>query len=211
MTNWIDISMPLYDKMLAWPDDPQFRISRMMDLELGDSCTLSSLQLNSHTGTHVDAPLHYIEKGTSIDLVPLDVLIGKSRVIGVNSEDKIYKDDISDKIIRKGQRILFKTRNSNLLRNSEKFNENFVYLSKEAARYLVDCQVSLVGIDYLSVEEFNKAEDEIHHILLEAGIWIIEGLDLSEVVPGEYELNCLPLKLIGADGAPARAVLKRLK
>jgi arylformamidase len=211
MKNWIDISIPLYDKMLAWPDDPQFRISRVMDLELGDSYTLSSLQLSSHTGTHVDAPLHYIERGMSIDLVPLDILIGKSRVIGVNSEDKICKNDISDKIIRKGQRILFKTRNSNLLRNSEKFNENFVYLSKEAARFLVDCHVSLVGIDYLSVEEFKKTEDEIHHILLEAGIWIVEGLDLSEVVPGEYELNCLPLKLIGADGAPARAVLKRLK
>lgn len=211
VTKWIDISLPIRNGMVHWPGDPPVQIERVMDLELGDSHVLSKLSLGSHTGTHIDAPLHFIKGGMSVSEMPLNVTNGRARVIGISDKERINIWEITGQNIRKGQRVLFKTRNSTLLWNSDKFDENFVFMSEEAARFLVDCRVDLVGVDYLSVGGFKKNGAEIHRILLEAGIWIIEGLNLSGVIPGEYELICLPLKITGGDAAPARAALKRPK
>ena len=207
-TKWIDISLPVYNGMLRWPGDPPIKISRVMDLESGDAYTLSRISFGSHTGTHVDAPLHYIKGGMSVDNLNLSIINGKARVIEIKNESLIDKAELMEHDIQSGQRILFKTRNSGILSSSGKFNKDFVFLSEEAAKYLVRRRVGMVGIDYLSIESLKNSTGDIHRILLEAGIWVVEGLNLSEVLPGEYELLCLPLRILYGDAAPARAVLR---
>ena len=205
---WIDVSVPLHSGMVHWPDNPPVRIERMLDIEHGDAANVSKISMGSHTGTHMDAPLHFVREGKSLDAMPLDATIGRARVVEVRDPESIKPSDLRRHEIRSGERILFKTRNSARSWPSRAFMEDFVYVSQEAARYLATCNVRTVGIDYLSVGGFSKDGVETHRALLEAGIWVIEGLDLSEVKPGEYELVCLPVKVIGSDGAPARALLR---
>ncbi len=205
---WIDISVPLRDGMVHWPGDAPVRIERVLDLERGDGHTISHLSMGSHTGTHVDAPRHFIKGGTSIENMPLEITNGRARVLEIHHDRSIDLDELAPHGISPGERILFKTRNSSSVWKSDRFTEDFVCLSEEAARFLAGCRVRLVGIDYLSIGGFEQGGSEIHRILLSAGVWILEGLDLSVVVPGEYELVCLPLKLADGDGAPARAALR---
>ena len=205
---WIDVSVPLHSGMVHWPDNPPVRIERMLDIEHGDAANVSKISMGSHTGTHMDAPLHFVREGKSLDAMPLDATIGRARVVEIRDPESIKPSDLRRHEIRSGERILFKTRNSARSWPSRAFMEDFVYVSQEAARYLATCNVRTVGIDYLSVGGFSKDGVETHRALLEAGIWVIEGLDLSEVKPGEYELVCLPVKVIGSDGAPARALLR---
>ncbi len=143
--------------------------------------------------------------------MPLSVGMGKARVIEIRDPESIKTEELRPHRIQSGERILFKTRNSPRCWQTDDFVEDFVYISQEAARYLASQQVQVVGIDYLSVGGFTKDGVETHHALLEAGIWLIEGLNLSEVEPGTYELICLPLKIIDADGAPARAIMQRIE
>jgi len=205
---WIDVSVPLRTGMVHWPDNPPVSIERMLDIERGDVATVSKLSMGAHTGTHMDGPLHFFRAGKGIDTMPLSATIGRARVIEIGDPQSIKPEELRPYQIQRDERILFKTRNSARCWQTNDFVEDFVYISQEAARYLAAQQVQTVGIDYLSVGGFFKDGVETHHALLEAGIWIIEGLNLSNVSPGIVELICLPLKIEGGDGAPARAILR---
>lgn len=207
---WIDVSVPLRTGMVHWPDNPSVRIERMLDLEHGDAANVSTLSMGSHTGTHMDAPLHFVRGSKGLDKMPLEATIGQARVIEIHDAESVKPEELRPHHIRGGERILFKTQNSSRRWHEEAFIEDFVYVSQEAARYLATQEVLTIGTDYLSVGGFLKDGVETHQALLEAGIWVIEGLDLSQVEPGEYELICLPLKVERGDGAPARAILRAI-
>jgi arylformamidase len=207
---WIDISVRLRSGMVHWPDNPPVRIERMLDMEHGDVANVSKISMGSHTGTHMDAPLHFLQEGEGLDEMPLTATIGRARVIEIYDPESVKPDELDPHGIRRGERVLFKTQNSARGWPSADFIEDFVYISQEGARYLAACEIQTVGIDYLSVGGFHRDGVETHEALLEAGIWIIEGLDLSKVEPGEYELVCLPIKVERSDGAPARAILRSI-
>ena len=194
--------------MVRWPGDPEIRKDPFRDMERGDVCNVSSLAFGSHTGTHMDAPLHFIRNGRTLDKMPLDATIGPCRVIEIKDSESVKVAELDNQRIKAGERILFKTRNSRRSWKKDNFDEDFVYISKEAAAFLAMAKIRTVGIDYLSVGGFRKDGVETHHALLGAGIWIIEGLNLAKIEPGKYELNCLPIKILGSDGAPARALLR---
>jgi arylformamidase len=196
--------------MLHWPGDPPFEIHRALDQSKGDICTVSQVKMGVHTGTHMDAPLHFIENARTIDQMPLDVTIGRVRVIQIGNPKFIHRDDIEHQSIEANERILFKTANSNRAWNKEPFNEDFVFIEQSAAHHLAERGVRLVGVDYLSVGGYKQDAVETHRALLGAGIWVIEGLDLSSIEPGPYEMICLPLRLAGCEGSPARAILRSI-
>ena len=206
---WVDVSVPLRSGMVHWPDNPPVRIERMLDIERGDVANVSTISLGSHTGTHMDAPIHFVRGGEGMDRMPLDATMGLARVIEIQDPTSIKPDELDPHGIGRGERVLFKTRNSSLAWWTRDFIEDFVYVSQKAARYLAERGVRTVGVDYLSVGGFYADGVETHQALLGAGIWVIEGLDLSRVEPGEHELICLPLKVEGGDGAPARALLRK--
>ena len=210
--SWIDVSVALHSGMVHWPDNPPVRIERMLDIERGDGANVSRISMGSHTGTHMDAPLHFIRDGKGLDEMPFDATMGRARVIEVSDQHSIKADELRPHDIRKGERILFKTHNSvRRWAADDAFDEDFVFVSQEAARFLARRGVRTVGVDYLSVGGFREDGEETHRALLGEGIWVIEGLDLAEVEPGEYELICLPIKVHRSDGAPARALLKRIR
>ena len=206
-SGWIDISVPIRDGMVHWPGDPPVRIHRVQDIEQGDSHTLSTMSIGSHTGTHIDAPAHFIKGGNTVDCTPLRIMVGKARVLEIKDKESIKVPELVQFKVRRGERILFKTRNSALWK-SGKFSGDFVFVSPEAAQFLADRGVKLVGVDYLSVGGSRQGGKFQHEVLLNAGVCIIEGLNLSRVAPGNYSLVCLPLRLENGDGAPARAIIK---
>ncbi len=206
--NWIDVSVPLYTGMAHWPDNPPVEIDYAMSLERGDGANVSNILMGAHTGTHMDAPLHFLKDGASIDQMPLSATMGRARIIEISDTESIKPAELEPHNIQLGERILFKTLNSQRAWQGDEFVKDFVYISKEAAAYLAKLQIQTVGVDYLSVGGFYKDGQETHHALLGAGIWIIEGLNLSQVRAGEYDLICLPLKMQGREGAPARAVVR---
>ncbi|MEW6302912.1 MAG: cyclase family protein [Verrucomicrobiota bacterium] len=211
MKKWIDISMPLQDGMVHWPGDPECKISLAVSMADGKPCNLTHLSMSAHTSTHMDAPRHFVRDGRTMESMPLDATIGPCRVIEIKHKSAITVDEVKPHKPRKGERVLFKTRNSTRSWNLAKtatFDEQFVYIPASTAQYLVDCGIQTVGVDYLSVGGWQKDGIECHQILLGAEVWIIEGLNLSKIKPGKYELMCLPLKIVGADGAPARAILR---
>ncbi len=207
--DWIDVSIPLRNGMVHWPGDTPFERTMNMRIANGDLVNLSQITGSAHTGTHMDAPLHFIANAKSIDTMPLAATIGPARVIGIEDEEAIKVSELARHNIASGERILFRTPNSRRLWKTDLFQEDYVYINPESAEYLAAVGVQTVGVDYLSVGGFHTGNAETHRALLGAGIWVIEGLDLEHVEPGNYELICLPLRLMGADGAPARAVLRR--
>jgi arylformamidase len=207
---WIDVSVPLHSGMVHWPDNPPVQIERALSIGHGDAANVSEISMGAHTGTHMDGPIHFVQDGKGLDEMPFDATIGRARVIEISDPESIKPKELHPHGLQRGERILFKTQNSARRWSSEDFIEDFVYVSQEAARYLADRGIKTVGVDYLSVGGFRKDGVETHQALLEAGIWVIEGLDLSEVKPGEYELICLPVKIEQSDGAPARAILRPL-
>ncbi len=210
MTNpWIDVTRPIMAGMPVWPGDPGPLIEQTLFIERGDICNLSKVAMSVHTGTHMDAPRHFVADGVSMDDLPLDAVIGEVRVVQINDPVAIRAAELPADIAV-GERILFRTRNSAELWAKPGFQEDFVYISNEAAMVLAARGVKTVGIDYLSIGGFHQDLVETHETILGAGIWVIEGLDLSQVEPGRYEMVCLPLKLAGVEGSPARAALRRL-
>jgi arylformamidase len=193
--------------MVHWPDDPPIELVRTMDVAKGDPATVSRLSLGVHSGTHVDAPVHFLAEGAGVDAIPLDRLLGEARVVEVGEGPSIGAAQLLPLDPRPGERLLFKTLNSARCWKADRFLPDFVHLSVEAAALLAERQVRTVGIDYLSIAGTEEGVPT-HVALLEKGICIIEGLDLSSVQPGSYELICLPLRLAGADGAPARVLLR---
>ena len=207
-TDWIDVSVTVRDGMPHWPDNPPIVMDRVMDLERGDDCNVSQLAMGVHSGTHMDAPVHFIPGAGGIDEMPLSTTIGEARVIEIEHTREITADELRKHGLQAGERVLFRTSNSVRCWHSDSFVEDFVGMSEQAAQYLADTRVRTVGIDYLSVGRYDADGVAIHTILLQAGIWIIEGLDLSPVTGGRYEMICLPVKLHGSDGAPARVILR---
>ena len=200
-----DVTVPLSAAVQTFHGDPRFEMDFAHRITEGKPYNVASLKMGAHSGTHVDAPYHFIEDGITVDQLALDVLMGPARVHAVSARDRIRGEDL-ERLGPLGSRVLFKTRNSGTLRQAE-FREDFVALDPGAAERLVAAGVKLVGVDYLSVEAFGSQDFASHHVLLGAGVVIVEGLDLSEVPPGDYDLACLPLRIAGADGSPARVVL----
>lgn len=206
---WIDISAPLRAGMTVWPGDGPPRIERVQSFEQGDAYNLTRLALSAHTGMHMDAPLHFLRDGRPIDTLPADVMIGRARVVRVEG-DAVHASDVPDGLAP-GARVLFRTRNSEREMFAGTFFEDYVFLARDAAEKLAEARVALAGIDALSVSGFHEDPAETHRVLLGAGVWILEGICLRGVEPGEYELACLPLRIEGADGAPARALLRPVR
>jgi arylformamidase len=205
---WRDVSVPLHSGMVHWPDNPPVSIERMLDISKGDNANVSSLSMGSHTGTHMDAPVHFLNDGRSLDRMELEATVGPARVIEIDDQEAILAEAIENEDIQPGDRILFRTRNSLSDWWLQPFKTDFVYLTHEAAELLARRRVRTVGVDYLSVGGYKRDGAQTHRALLEAGIWIIEGLRLNQIEPGDYELICLPLLITGADGAPSRALLR---
>ncbi|HEX8129630.1 MAG TPA: cyclase family protein [Pyrinomonadaceae bacterium] len=212
--------MPIYDISVAispettptYPGDPGIEIVSWAAMARGDSANVTLLHFGAHTATHLDAPAHFIEHAPQVSALPLEVLIGEARVVSLGDEvQAIDASHVAAHVPAGTTRVLFKTRNSNFWREDGKaFREDFTYLTTDGARALNERGVRLVGIDYLSIEQFKSETFETHTTLLSAGVIIVEGLDLREVAAGIYELICLPLKIAAGsgDGAPARAVLR---
>jgi arylformamidase len=210
-----DVSVSICATTPIFPGDPKIQFEQWAALDKGDPANVTMLHFGAHTGTHVDAPAHFIEGGSDVHAMQLESLVGPARVILIADDvPAITSDHIDASSLDGVTRVLFKTRNSQFWKNSEKgFRNDFTYLDPTAAAKLVELGVRLVGIDYLSVEKFGSTSFPTHTILLERGIVILEGLDLCDVNPGDYELICLPLKLAGGsgDGAPVRAILRSLE
>ena len=203
-----DISLPISESLVVWPDDPGIQLTHASHLDRGDPCTVTHLSLGAHTGTHVDAPAHFISGGPGIERLDLEVLVGPALVVHALEVDALSADVLEGLNIPPGtERLLFRTRNSACwARGDADFDESFVAITEDGARWLVERGVRLVGIDYLSVGPFRDTIGT-HQVLLGAGVIALEGLDLGRIVPGVYQLYCLPLKIVGCDGAPARAIL----
>jgi arylformamidase len=203
-----DISLPISESLVVWPGDPPIRITQPYHLDRGDEATVTRLDMGAHTGTHVDAPAHFVPGGSGVDDLDLNVLVGPALVVDAREADALSADVLETLPFPPGtERVLFHTRNSDLwARDKREFHEDFCAITGDGARWLIERGVRLVGVDYLSVAPFD-AVIPTHRALLCAGVVAIEGLDLSDIKPGAYQLVCLPLKIVGADGAPARAIL----
>jgi arylformamidase len=202
-----DVTVPLSKELVVYPGDPHVKINRRTKVNVDEAkYNLSRYSFSSHAGTHVDAPFHLIDGALTVDNLPLELLMGRARVVEVTAPciDETVLEEFDFTV---DARVLFKTRNSYLW-SQKTFVKDYVYMTPGAARSLVNDGIKVVGIDYLSVEKYD-AEPETHMALLGAGTIIIEGLDLREVEPGDYELICLPLKIKDGDGSPARVVLRQ--
>lgn len=212
--------MPIYDVSVAlsadtptYPGDPSINISQFQSLANGDPANVTLLHFGAHSGTHVDAPVHFLAGGGRVNSLPLETLIGRVQVVDVPPTlDSINADFINTHCDTGESRLLFKTRNSSFWEAGAAFRSDYTSLEAGAARELVRMGVKLVGIDYLSIEKFGAEAFETHQTLLSRGIVIVEGLDLRQISAGAYELICLPLRIAGGsgDGAPARVVLRTL-
>ena len=201
-----DISRKITGDTAVWPGDGNAVFRKNSSFEKGDGINITSVKMGLHTGTHVDAPLHYIEHGKSLDKMDLSCFIGRAKVFELASKNLIFLEDIRSLDIEKDDIVLFKTANSGI-GDEEAFCEDYVALSLEAAGYLAQKKIKTVGIDYLSIEEFFSEDKAVHKLLLGEGIAVIEGLNLCGVGPGEYFLSCLPLKIMEVEASPVRAVL----
>jgi arylformamidase len=204
----IDVSVPLDTNLPTYPDNTPFSIEPLKRIAQGDHANLSSLHMSAHVGTHVDAPRHFFDSAPGTEALPLDMLLGRTRVIALDTRKGITAADLSPFDLSEDVRVLIKTSNSRLWATSE-FHTGYVGVTESGARYLVEHGVKVVGVDYLSVEEFRSPGAPAHHVLLGAGVIVIEGLNLLDVDPGVYDMYCLPLRIVGCDGAPARVVLRR--
>ena len=206
---WIDVSVSISNTMHGWPGNPPTFTTMHLGTAKGDVCNVTAINFNSHTGTHMDAPLHFLHGAKTMDDLPWDAVVGPARVVEIKDKQAIKVAELKMLKPKKGERLLFKTRNSAVSWKKPEFDKDFVYISAEASEYLVECGVQTVGVDYLSVGGFYHDGIETHHILLGAEVWIIEGLDLSKIKPGNYDLICLPIKFANGDGAPARCLLRK--
>lgn len=206
--SFYDITQTISDTIITWPTDPAVSIRKTKKISRGDAWNLSELTFSSHCGTHIDAPYHFDENGITVDQIPLDSLIGDVTVFEIKHSEKIDVEEVKSLKIENCKRVIFKTKNSDYGEYTE-FRKDFIYITQETAAYLTVHNVQRVGIDSLSVDKFDNMHADVHHTLSKKGIIIIEGLDLREVKPGDYELIALPLKIKGGDGSPARVVLKK--
>ena len=207
MSRIFDISVPIRTGGLIYPGNPEIDVSLQQAVAKGASANVSTVRFGSHTGTHVDASRHFFDDGQPVDRIPLERLIGPALLVRFDDDVRsVGVAELRGKDLEKHKRILLRTRNSALL-SQPQFVGDYTFLAPDGAQYLVDNGVELVGVDYLSIEQFHSGHHRTHRTLLERSVVIVEGLDLSAPPAGEYEFICLPLRLAGCDGAPARAVL----
>ena len=208
-SSWIDVSLPLYTGIAHWPGDPEPTFERISEIEGGADANVTLCRMTAHTGTHMDAPYHFLADGVGIDQFPLETAIGQARVIGMPLDCAVVtRRELEPHGIERGERILLRTRNSQAPWHDREFQPGFVSINASGAQFLADRGVSLIGVDYLSVGLFAGDGKETHQILLSAEIWIVEGLNLGGIEDGLYDLICLPLRIEGADGSPARVLLR---
>ena len=207
---WIDVSVPVRTGMVVYDGDPEVRIEGVLEIARGDPANLSRMELGTHTGTHVDAPRHFIDGGPGADGIPLDALVGPAIVADARgAPGDIDAAALAALGVPPGtERLLLRTRNGELWDRGD-FTRDYVGVAEDAARRLVAMGVRLLGIDYLSIAP-SADPAPTHRVLLEAGVVVVEGLDLRAAPPGPCELVCLPLRIAGADGAPARALVRPL-
>jgi len=203
-----DVSVPLDSNVPTYPGNTPYTLEPIKRLERGDSSNVSTLHLSAHAGTHVDAPRHFFDDAPGTEGLPLELLVGRTRVVEVTSRKGIGAEELAALDVSEDIRLLIKTTNSRLWGSAE-FHKDYVGVTEAGARFLVEHGIKVVGVDYLSVEEFRKPGAPAHHVLLGGGVIVIEGLNLREIEPGIYDMLCLPLSIIGSDGAPARVVLRR--
>jgi arylformamidase len=211
---WYDISVPLAQNMTKYANDAiPFKVYRLSDVALGGKVTMSMIEMISHTGTHLDAPLHFIPGGSTISDMPVDATIGPARVIEIKDQETIKVAELEKHDIKKGERLLFKTRNSPLAYTGEFFLQDYVYFDVPAAEYLAAKKVRMVGLDNITIGTFKEQGSltKTHVTFLQAGIYILENCALGDVPPGDYELLCLPLLMYNGDAGPSRAILRPLK
>jgi len=201
-----DISVPNGPGQHFYPGDPEPRIDPVRQISNGDVCNLSLLTMGSHTGTHVDAPYHFLADGPKLGEVPLDRMVGEALVLDLRGRAAVDRPALAAGAIKAGDIVLCLTDNSRRWEHPG-FQRDFTYLTEDAATFLVAAGVRAIGMDYLSIEQFGSPDFPVHKILLGAGVFVIEGLDLRAIAPGRYTLVCLPLKFPTLDGAPARAIL----
>jgi arylformamidase len=202
-----DISVPIRTGGLVYPGNPEIEVSLQQAVAKGAGANVSFVRFGSHTGTHADAARHFFDDGQSVDKIPLERLIGPALLIAFADDVRaVSAADLQKHDLTGHTRVLIRTRNSALLSQNQ-FVKDYTYLAPDGAQYLVDKGIELVGVDYLSIEQFHSGHHKTHRTLLEKSVVILEGLDLSVPGAGEYELICLPLRIEGCDGAPARAVL----
>jgi len=202
-----DISVPVKTGGLVYPGNPEIAIELQQAVSRGAGANVSSIRFGSHTGTHVDAARHFFDDGQPVDNIDLDVLIGPAIVLSFDHAlMSVGAADLRNRDLRGNTRVLLRTRNSAFLTDNE-FHRDYTYLAPDGAEYLVSRGVKLVGVDYLSIEQFHSGHHRTHRTLLGNDVVIVEGLDLRDIEEGEYDFVCLPLRLQGLDGAPARAVL----
>jgi arylformamidase len=204
----IDVSLPLDPNVPTYPGNTPFHIEAIKRIANGDSSNVSTLHMSGHAGTHVDAPRHFFDDGPGVEQLSLEMLCGRARVIELTTRKAVTADDLAQFDLTEDVRLLIKTHNSRLW-GSPAFHSDYIGVTEPAAKFLVEHGVKLLGVDYLSVEEFKKPGAPAHRTLLGGGTIVVEGLNLRDVEPGTYEMFCLPLSVVGADGAPARVVLRR--
>jgi len=201
-----DITRVISPSMAVWPGDQNVVFSETKRIADGDVCNLTVLKLSVHTGTHIDAPKHFIDGGLTMERLPLECFLGKAAVYDLRGRERITRGDLEKLDIEANGIVIFKTDNSEKL-STEEFRTDYVHLTLDAAAYLAGIPIRTVGIDGLSIECYKSDGNPVHHALLGAGVVIIEGLDLKDVAAGEYQITALPLKLQGGNGSPARVVL----
>ena len=209
MSRFYDVSVDIHARMQVYPGDPRFRSKSIRSVEKGDAYSLSKIMMSNHIGTHVDAPSHLIAGGVTVTDLPLEMMNGRCRVVQIRNKEKIEIGELKQLTLLNDFRILFKTRNSQLWSNHKYFSKKYIYMTADAAQYLVDEGIKVVGFDYHSVDRYGDETFPAHRMLLTNQIVLIEGLDLSQIDEGQYELSCLPLRLKGMDAAPARVILKK--
>jgi arylformamidase len=203
----IDVSVPLAPGLPTYPGNTPFTLEPIKRIAQGGSSNVSSLHMSAHCGTHVDAPRHFFDDGPGTEALPLDLLMGRTRVIEITSRGPVDASALATVDVSEDVRVLIKTPNSRLWGTPE-FVPTYAGVTESGARYLVDRGIKVVGVDYLSVEAFKTPGAPAHHVLLGAGVIVIEGLNLLDVEPGLYDMICLPLRVVASDGAPARVVLR---
>ncbi len=208
MSRTYDVSVPVRTGGLIYPGNPEILIEPQQAISAGAGANVSRVSFGSHTGTHVDAARHFFDDGQTVDQIPLDKFVGPAVLLAFDEPDRVSvgAPDLEPHDLAGQKRVLIRTRNSARLKNPE-FDPKYAFLAPDGAEYLVSLEVELVGVDYLSIEQFHSGHHRTHRALLEKQVVIIEGLDLSEPAPGAYQLVCLPLRLEGLDGSPARALL----
>ncbi len=205
----LDISLSLSESLVVWPKDPPIEITQPRHFSQGDQVVVSRLDLGAHSGTHVDAPAHFVPGGALLDSIPLERFVGPARVVHVPEDANLITPAVLEAVaLPEGtERVLFRTRNSRLWAEGHTtFDEHFCAISEAGAHWLIERGARLVGIDYLSVAPYGDT-GPTHRAFLQSGVVLLEGLDLAGVEPGLYELVCLPLRIAGVEGAPARAIL----